>query len=416
MSTPIILGYSGGLDTNYCAIALREMGFNPICVTVDIGQGINEEELRDIATKASISDLHIIDAKSDFVNGILAPSIMANSMYQGVYPLATALSRPLIAKIMVDFAKNMGVTAFAHGCTGKGNDQVRMELAIKTLMPGAKVSAPVRERNLSRDEEIDFLENKGIFLGITRSKPFSVDQNLWGRSICAGVLEDPDVEPPRNVYDWTRAVDECDIQGDVIEIEFSSGIPTKLNGEKLSLLRIIEQLNDLGGKNGVGRIDHIEDRLVGLKSREIYEAPAAVVLILAHKALESLVLTKSALKFKKLIETEYSESVYLGSWFSHHHYDLISYLVHNQSFISGTVRLKLVCGNCQVIGRVSDSSLYDKHSITYGESSTFDQRLAAGYISLLTKEFEISGHVQPMNLTKENTMLHYKSEKASEKN
>lgn len=405
MRRSVVLGYSGGLDTTYCAIALREMGFEPVCVTVDVGQGIDEKEINENAAKAGIKDLRIVDVKEEFVNEILVPSIMANAMYQGVYPLATALSRPIISKVMVDVARDIGTNHFAHGCTGKGNDQVRMELAIRTLVPSAEIVAPVRDRNLSRDEEIDFLESKGIHLGITRAKPFSVDQNLWGRSICAGLLEDPDAEPPESAFEWTASIESAGETGDVVEIGFSRGVPVSLNEEKLGVLALIEQLNSVAGRNGVGRIDHVEDRLVGLKSREIYEAPAATVLITAHRALESLVLTKSALKFKRLVEVEYSESAYLGTWFSRHHYDLLSYLAHNQVPVTGTVRLRLLKSTCRVIGRRSANSLYDKLSITYGQESTFDQRAATGYINVLAQEFEAAGRVQPFNLQKENAAL-----------
>src|SRR5258708_3484284 len=402
---PIVLGYSGGLDTTYCAIYLREKGFEPVCVTVDVGQGINENLLRANSQAAGIKDLRIVDGREDFANFFIAPAILANALYQGVYPLATALSRPLISKVMVDVARDIGTNDYAHGCTGKGNDQVRMELAIRSLAPGDEIQAPIRECNLSRDEEIVFLEKRGIQLGITREKPYSVDQNIWGRSVCAGILENAEIEPPEEVFEWTASIAECPEKGELVELVFEKGLPKSINGVEYGLLGLIEELNKIGGRNGVGRIDHIEDRLVGIKSRELYEAPAALLIVQAHQALEALTLTKSSLRFKKQVETEYAELSYLGTWFSSHHFDLVSYLKHNQRNVTGKVALRLCKGSARIAGRSAVGALYDKNMATYSSASTFDQRLAGGFSQLIGNESQIAARNQVLRFDEESRLL-----------
>ncbi len=310
------------------------------------------------------------------------------------------LGRPYIGKVIADVAMEMGIRYVAHGCTGKGNDQVRIEMAIRSIMPDAEILGPVRDNNFSRDYEIEYLRSRNIDLSFTKENSYSIDQNLWGRSICAGILEDISVTPPEEVYEWTRSIDECPEDAEEIEIEFASGVPVRLNNKTLRPLSIIEKLNEIGGTHGIGRIDHIEDRLVGIKSREIYEAPAALILIRAHQALEALTLSRSSLDFKRLVEDEYARLIYLGDWFSLHHMNLLAYLQNNQVVVDGVIRLKLHKGNCIVIGRRSDLALYQKTLATYGEESEFDQRAAAQFIKFLGMESSIQSKIQKLNFDK----------------
>jgi argininosuccinate synthase len=360
MKPKVILGFSGGLDTSFCVKWLQEHGYEPICVTLDIGQETDISNVEQRAEELGVQTIKIIAGIDDFVNYFIVPALKANALYQGVYPLATALSRPFVGKVLVDVAKELGTNYIAHGCTGKGNDQVRIEFAVKALMPEAKILDPIRDENLSRDKEIQYLEEKGIYTGITEEKPYSIDQNIWGRSICSGVLEDIWIEPPEEVFEWTRAIEQCPGKPEEIEVEFESGVPVALNKQPMTVTEIINTLNELGGIHGVGRTDHIEDRVVGIKSREIYEAPAAIILIKAHQALETITLTGSSLAFKKLIEEEYARIIYQGGWFSHHHMDLVAYLQHNQRNVTGSIRVKLYKGNCIPTGRASEFSLYRK--------------------------------------------------------
>lgn len=397
MNKKIILGFSGGLDTTFCVIWLRENGFEPVCVCLDIGQSKALEEVRRSAKLLGVKELKIIDGKHSFADLFLAPALKANALYQGVYPLATAVSRPFIGKILVDVAREEGTRYVAHGCTGKGNDQVRIEMAVRALMPSAEIIDPIRDKSLSRDYEIKFLRDKGIDLGYTEEKPYSVDQNIWGRSVCAGILEDIGIAPPEEVYEWTNAPEECPNAPVTVEIEFESGLPVALDGVKKSFLDLVRQLNEIGGEHGIGRIDHIEDRLVGLKSRELYEAPAATILITAHKALESITLAKSSLDFKQTVDVEYGRLIYLGNWFSLHHMDLLAYLQQNQQVVSGKIRLKLFKGNCTIVGRESSNALYKRNLITYGKESQFDQRNGAAFSQILGMESFIQSSVQLSN-------------------
>lgn len=401
----VILGFSGGLDTSYCAIVLREQGLEPVCVTVDVGQGVDVEAMQQAAAKLDIQDLRIINAKRQFAEAFVTPAIWANSLYQGVYPLATALSRPLISKIMVDVANELGTNLFAHGCTGKGNDQLRMEMAIKALHPRAEIFAPIRDNNLSRDEEIEFLEGRGIQTGITKAKPYSIDQNLWGRSVCAGVLEDIAHKVPADAYDWTKDPAECDARGTTVAIEFEGGVPIAVNGERVGVDTLIAKLNELAGRHGIGRIDHIEDRVIGVKSREVYEAPAAITLITAHKALESLTLTRSGIAFKRRVDEEYAELIYLGNWFSAHHFDLVAYLRSNQRLVCGTIELHLVRGNIVINSRSSPNSLYRPSMITYSQGSEFDQRMAKGFVDITIGESSAAARTQLLNFDRQYKQL-----------
>jgi len=397
MNKKIVLGFSGGLDTSFCVLWLRERGFEPICVCLDIGQSKDLNEVRRSADMLGIHNLRIIDGKANFAEIFLTSALKANALYQNVYPLATALSRPYIGKVLVDIAKEEGTNCIAHGCTGKGNDQVRIEMAVRALLPDVEIVDPIRDNSLSRDYEIKFLLDKGINLGYTEDKPYSIDQNIWGRSICAGILEDINLEPPEEVFEWTKSPEVCPNKPAVIEIEFESGLPVAIDKENLSFLDLVNRLNQLGGQHGIGRIDHIEDRLVGLKSREIYEAPAASILIRAHKALETLTLSRSSLDFKQGVDTEYARLIYLGDWFSPHHMDLLAYLRQNQRVVSGTIRLKLFKGNCTVIGRQSSNALYKRNLITYGKGSDFDQRNGTAFSKILGMESFIQSSAQLSN-------------------
>jgi argininosuccinate synthase len=353
-----------------------------VTFTVDLGQGEDIERIRQKALKTGAIDAVALDARNLFVDHFVWPALMAGAVYEGKYPLATALGRPLIAKLMVDTAHEHGARAVAHGCTGKGNDQVRFDVTFQTLDPSLKIIAPVREWKMSRPEEIEFAKKHGIPVEATKESPYSLDLNLWGRSCEAGVLEDPWEEPPEGAYGWTVAPEKAPDQPEYVEIEFERGRPVGLNGERLDGVPLIERLNKLGGKHGVGRIDHVENRLVGIKSRELYEAPAAVILHDAHRELESLVLSKQAVRFKTFVAQEYADIIYNGLWFNAFHQDLFGFVQSNQRFVSGFVRVKLFKGKATVVGRRSEHSLYSKKLATYESGDVFDHDAAKGFIRL----------------------------------
>src|SRR5438105_14129618 len=317
----VVLAYSGGLDTSVAIRWINEKyGLDVIAVTVDVGNEKDFEVVRQKALRTGAIQAFIADAKEIFVRDFVFPSLQAGTLYQNVYPLATALARPLIAKILVDYARREGATYVAHGCTGKGNDQVRFDGSIQALAPDMKIIAPVREWRMTRDEEIDYARRHAIPVDATKKSPYSVDANLWGRSIEAGVLEDPWDAPPRDVFAWTAEPDEAPAKAVEVVVAFAEGIPVALDGVHLEGVPLIRRLNELAGTHGVGRIDMVEDRLVGIKSREIYEAPAALVLHQAARALESLVLTKEVIRFKARVAQEYAELGYHGLWVSAHHH------------------------------------------------------------------------------------------------
>ncbi|MCK5577214.1 MAG: argininosuccinate synthase, partial [Dehalococcoidales bacterium] len=366
MAEKVVLAYSGGLDTSVAVRWVKEKyGLDIIALTVDVGNERDFTTVQDKALKAGAIKALVKDARDSFVNHFIMPALQADAVYEGQYPLATALSRPLIAKLLVDVAREEGAQAIAHGCTGKGNDQVRIEVGVAALAPEIRIIAPAREWGMTREETIDYARRHDIPVPVTVSSPYSIDENLWGRSIECGVLEDPWTEPPSDVYSWTKSPQDTPDEAAYIEIDFDQGIPLALNGQKMDGVGLIEQLNQLAGSYGVGRIDHVENRLVGIKSREIYEAPAAVVLIEAHRALETLTLAKSQLRFKQKMAAEYADLIYNGLWFSAHHQDLAAYVQSTQRFVSGTVRLKLFKGKCSVAGRKSPFSLYSCGLATY---------------------------------------------------
>ena len=354
---------------------------NVVTVTLDLGQ---QDELKSIEERAhllGVKSHYTLDVRDEFVSNYVFPAVKANAMYQGKYPLSTALGRPLIARKLVEIASKEDADAVAHGCTGKGNDQVRMEVTVKSLNPGLKVIAPVREWNMSRDEEIKYAIAHKIPIKPSRSI-YSVDQNLWGRSVESGPLEKPDQEPSADVYEWTRLPEEAPDLPGYLELQFTEGIPTSVNGAAMRGRELIEFVSRFAGSHGVGAIDHVEDRLVGIKSREIYECPAAVAIIEGHRDLEKLVLTRSELSFKSRVESEWSWLVYSGLWLDPLRSDLDRFIEGTQTRVTGTVRLKLYKGGMRVVGRSSPFSIYDLNLSTYNKGSTFDQRDAAGFIEL----------------------------------
>ena len=377
----VILAYSGGLDTSVAVHWIKEhYDLDVITLTIDVG---NERDLPAIAARAekigAIKAL-VVDGRADFVRYFVWPALQAGAIYEGQYPLATALARPLIARLLVEVARAEGAVAVAHGCTGKGNDQVRFDVSIQTLAPDLKIIAPVREWSMTRDNEIAYAAQHSIPIQVTNASPYSVDQNLWGRSIECGILEDPWAEPPEEVYAWTKSPGQAEPA--YVEITFQHGIPFALNGEEIDSVTLIETLNKLAGEYGIGRIDHIENRLVGIKSREVYEAPGAIVLHTAHRALESLTLGREQVRFKEVVAAEYARLIYNGQWYSALHQDLAAYVHSTQRFVSGVVRVKLSPGNCAVVGRKSEHSLYSHSLATYDSADQFDHNAALGFIKL----------------------------------
>jgi argininosuccinate synthase len=379
----VVLAYSGGLDTSVMVPWIGEKyNLDVVAFTADLGQGEDIERIRQKALKTGAVDAIATDARNLFVDCFVFPSLMAGAVYEGKYPLATALGRPLIAKLMVDVARQHNAKAVAHGCTGKGNDQVRFDVTFHTLAPDLKVIAPVREWKMSRPESLEYAAKHGIPVEATKKSPYSVDLNLWGRSCEAGVLEDPWDEPPEDAFAWTVDPTRAPDAPELVEIEFENGLPVALDGKKLDGVPLIERLNQLGGKHGVGRIDHVENRLVGIKSRELYEAPAAVILHEAHRELESLCLSKQAQRFKTHVAQEYADLIYNGLWFSAFHQDLFQYVLSSQRFVSGLVRVKLFKGKATVVGRKSEHSLYSKKLATYERGDQFDHDAAKGFIQI----------------------------------
>ena len=384
MAETVVLAYSGGLDTSVAIRWLNEhYGMDVVTLTADLGGEGDLSGVKEKALKVGAVAAYVEDARARFIDEYAFPALQANALYQGVYPLATALGRPLIAKMMVDVARRCGATAVAHGCTGKGNDQVRLDVSVAALAPDLKVIAPAREWDMTdRMVEIAYAKKHGIPVPVTVDKPYSVDANLWGKSIEGGILEDPSKEPPEDVYGWTRAVKDTPEEAAYVQIGFEQGIPVSLDGEALDGVALVQRLNTLAGEHGVGRIDHMEDRLVGIKSREIYEAPAAIVLTQAHQAVESLTLAKDQLRFKARVSQEYSELIYNGLWFSGMRHDLEAYVRSTQRNVSGQVRVRLHRATSVVVGREAKASLYQVKLSTYGDEDAFDHTAAEGFIKI----------------------------------
>lgn len=379
-----VLAYSGGLDTSVLIKWIGEkLGYDVIAVIVDVGQKEDFDSLVSKALKIGAAKSLCIDAKDEFVENYIFKAIKSNALYQGTYPLSTALARPLIAEKVVKVALDEGASAVAHGCTGKGNDQVRFETTFKSLAPQLEILAPVREWGMMRAEEIEFAKTHGIPISPSKSR-FSIDQNLWGRSIEGGELEDTMVEPPEVAFEWTVAPEEAPASPAYVEIGFEEGIPVRLQGEEMSGLKLITELNRLAGSHGVGRIDHIEDRVVGIRSREVYETPAAVVLISAHTDLEKAVLTKAELEAKPLLEGYWSRLIYSGLWMDPCRNAIDAFFDYLQRRVEGKVKVKLYKGSMRIVGRTSRWSLYNKSLATYEKGSTFDQSLSKGFIDLFS--------------------------------
>ena len=405
MAEKIVLAYSGGLDTSVAVKWLQEeRGYEVHCLTVDLGNLPDMDGAQRRGGEAGALSVDVIDAKADFLNYFVFPALQANALYQGEYPLATALGRPLIGKLLVDKARELGATAVAHGCTGKGNDQVRLDVAITTLAPDLTIIGTARENEMSRAAAIEYATKHGISVRQTLASPYSTDENLWGRSVECGELEDPWAEPPEGVWSWTTDPGSAPDEPAILEISFEQGIPVAIDGERLDPVTLVQRLSDLGGKHGIGRVDMVEDRLVGIKSREIYEAPAAVTLITAHKALEQLTLAKPQIRMKERVAQEYADLVYNGLWYTGHHRDLAAYVRSSQQDVTGAVRLRLWRGTATVLGKQAAHSLYSKELATYGEDDLFDQKAAQGFIKLHGLAVQVQAHRQLLRDSKD--LLH----------
>ena len=389
----VILAYSGGLDTSV-AITWLNKDYDVIAVCMDVGEGNDLDFIHDKALKVGAIESHVIDVKDEFAEDYVLVALQGHTFYERKYPLVSALSRPLISKKLVEIAHKTGATTIAHGCTGKGNDQVRFEVAIASLDPSLKVIAPVREWKWSREEEINYAKANGVPIPADLDSPYSVDQNLWGRANECGVLENPWNEAPEDAYDLTVAPEAAPDSPVYVNIDFEAGVPVALDGKKMKLADLILELNDLAGQHGVGRIDHVENRLVGIKSREIYECPGAVTLLAAHKEIEDLTLVRELAHFKPIIENELSNLIYNGLWFNPATEALIAYLKSTQQVVNGTAKVKLYKGSATVVARKSDNSLYEESLATYTSADTFDQDAAIGFIKLWGLPSKVHAEVQ----------------------
>lgn len=379
----VVLAYSGGVDTSVCIPYLKnEWGVKEvITLAANLGQGEELGPIQAKALKCGAVESLVEDAVEEFVTDYAFPAIKANALYENRYPLSTALARPLIAKLLVRAAEKYGADAVAHGCTGKGNDQVRFDLGITALNPQIKILAPAREWGMSREDAISYGEKFGIEAPVKKSSPFSIDRNLFGRSIEAGPLEDPMTEPPEEIYALTKSIADAPNEPQYVEITFEEGIPVAVDGEGLSPVALVTKINEIAGNHGVGRIDMIENRVVGIKSREIYEAPALMVLIKAHEDLESLTLTSDVTHYKRAhIDEVYSRLIYEGLWYSPLKNALDAFINETQKRVSGTIRVKFLKGNATIVGRRSPYSLYDAELSTYGVDDQFDHKAAEGFI------------------------------------
>ena len=380
----VVLAYSGGLDTSVILKFLQEKyGHEVITVTLNVGQRENWEELQNKAYNLGTLKHYTIDARESFVKNYAWSAVMNNALYQGSYPLATSLTRPLMAQTLVNIARREGADAVVHGCTGMGNDQIRFELGIKALAPELKIIAPVREEKFTRDWEIEYAKKHDIPVS---KKIYSIDENLWGRSIEGGVLEDPKNIPPEEIFRWVSPPEKCVDMPEYVEIGFEKGIPVSINGLRMDPITLVDNLNNLGGRHGIGIIDHIESRVVGIKSREVYEAPAATMLIRAHRELEKMVLTKRMLEFKEIVDSTWTNLVYQGLWYEPLRESLDKFTEHVEQYISGSVKLKLYKGGMHIVGRYSPNSLYDKNLATYESGGLFNQEYSRGFIEIFGLE------------------------------
>ncbi len=391
MKDKVILAYSGGLDTSVSIKWIKEnYNMDVVAILIDCGQPDDLEEAKKRALENGALDSRIVDARKEYIEDFIIPALKANLKYEKNYVLATALARPLIVKKLVEVAKEYNAKAIAHGCTAKGNDQVRFDVGIRSLNPGLKIIAPLREWKLTREEEIEYAKKYGIKINVTKKSPYSIDENLWGRSIECGELENPWNEPPDGIYGWTKIQHSPESQ-EYIDIGFEMGIPTTLNEVKKDLFEIIKSLNVIAGSYGIGRSDMVENRLIGIKSREIYEAPAATILIEAHRQLESLVLDRELVHYKYIIEEKMSEMVYYGLWFSPLMDCIKSFMEESQQYVSGSIRVKLGIKSFSVVGRKSDNSLYDVSLATYDKGDVFDPKHSESFIKIWGYPYEILG-------------------------
>ncbi|ARF13390.1 argininosuccinate synthase [Sporosarcina ureae] len=396
----VVLAYSGGLDTSVAIQWLTDQGYSVIAVCLDVGEGKDLDFIKEKALTVGAVSSYVIDAREEFAQDFVLLSLQAQTYYENKYPLVSALSRPLISKKLVEIAHQEQATAVAHGCTGKGNDQVRFEVAIKSLDPTLEVIAPVRSWSWSREEEIHYAQEHNIPIPIDLDNPYSVDQNLWGRANECGILEDPWATPPEDAFGLTVSIENAPDTADIIEIGFEQGVPVTIDGEKYTLSELITKLNEIAGKHGIGRIDHVENRLVGIKSREVYEAPGAITLLKAHKELEDLTLVKELAHFKPIISQKLGELIYNGLWFSPLRNALEAFIKETQQFVNGTVRVKLFKGHAIVEGRKSPNSLYDEKLATYTADDEFDQAAAVGFIKLWGLPTEVHSMVNEKQVVK----------------
>jgi argininosuccinate synthase len=389
----VVLAYSGGLDTSIIIPWLKEnYGCEVIAMAADVGQKEELEPLEEKALKTGASKLYIKDVVEEFVTDYIYPTLKAGAIYEGKYLLGTSMARPLIAKCLVDVARAEGAEAIAHGCTGKGNDQVRFELAVKALAPDLAIIAPWREWDLkSREDEIEYAAQRGIPVPVTKEKPYSMDRNLWHISYEGGVLEDPDYEPDEDMFKLTVAPHKAPDKPTYVEITFERGIPTQIDGEAYEPVPLIDKLNEIAGANGVGRVDIVENRLVGMKSRGVYETPGGTLLYLAHRELESLTLDRETMRFKELVAQKYAELVYYGVWFAPIREALDAFVDKTQEHVTGTVRLKLYKGNCAIAGRRAKRSLYREDLATFGADAVYNQKDAEGFINLFGLPLLVQG-------------------------
>ncbi|MDO4667592.1 MAG: argininosuccinate synthase [Streptococcus sp.] len=388
-----ILAYSGGLDTSV-AITWLSKDYDVIAVCMDVGEGNDLQFIHDKALKVGAIESHVIDVKDEFAEDYALVALQGHTFYEQKYPLVSALSRPLISKKLVEIAHKTNATIIAHGCTGKGNDQVRFEVAIASLDPKLKVIAPVREWKWSREEEIKYAKENGVPIPADLDNPYSVDQNLWGRANECGVLENPWNEAPEEAYDLTKSPESAPDTPEYVDIEFKRGVPISLNGKPFKLADLILELNDIAGNHGVGRIDHVENRLVGIKSREIYECPGAVTLLAAHKEIEDITLVRELAHFKPIVENELSNLIYNGLWFNPATEALIAYIKSTQEVVNGVAKVKLYKGSATVVARKSANSLYDENLATYTSADTFDQDAAIGFIKLWGLPSKVHAEIQ----------------------
>ena len=390
-----VLAYSGGLDTSVAIRWIAEKyDVDVIAVAIDVGEEKDYEGIRAKGEQVGAIESIVVDAVDEFYNDYITRAIRANLMYENKYPAFTALARPLLAQHQVRVALEKGATYVAHGCTGKGNDQVRFEVTYQALAPQLKCIAPAREWNMTREQEIDYAEEHGIPVPVGKQSPYSTDTNLWGRSIECGVIEDPSLEAPDDAWEWTVSPQEAPNEPTYVKIAFEKGLPVALDGQQMSGAKLVGKLNEIAGANGVGRVNMMENRLVGIKSRELYETPAATVLLAAHRDLESLCLDRETMHFKPYLELRWSELIYYGLWFTPLREAIDAFMKKTQKTVSGEVTVKLYKGNCEAVARKSPNSLYDFGLASYGDEDTFDPSKSKGFIDIWALPAKVTNTVR----------------------